>query len=154
MERNKQALTICVQQLQVSFNKLPALQSINEIVSLQPAGISAIKKEYGETVLKAFLTELLIDFCNFFNVKSNMTEEQVMQTVDLIIANYYYLSLEDFKICFNNGKLGRNIKIYDRIDGSIIFNMIENHAKIRSEIFAAFHEKQHDFVKYKLEKER
>ncbi len=121
---------------------------------MQPAGISVIKKEYGETVLKAFLTELLIDFCKFFNVKSNMSEEQVMQTVDLIIGNYYYLSLEDFKMCFNNGKLGRNIKIYDRIDGSIIFTMIDNHAKIRSEIFAALHEKEHDSIKYKLEKER
>jgi hypothetical protein len=57
-------------------------------------------------------------------------------------------------MCFTNGKLGKNVKIYDRIDGSIIFEMIEKHAKLRSETYAAVHEKQHDSIKYKLEKQR
>jgi hypothetical protein len=154
METNKQTLAIYAQQLQTSYKQLPVVQSMNEIIELKPVAIASIKTTLGEPVLKAFIAELIIDFCDFFNVKSNINENQVMQTVDLIIGHYYYLSLEDFKMCFTNGKLGKNVKIYDRIDGSIIFEMIEKHAKLRSETFAAVHEKQHDSIKYKLEKQR
>lgn len=147
-------LAICVQQLQQSFQQLATPATVNEIVNLQPVGISAIKKEFGEPVLKAFVTELLIDFCEFFNVKNNMTEAQAMQTVDLILKNFYYFSLEDFKLCFENGKLGKSIKIYDRIDGSIIFEMLNKYAEIRSQAFSAKFEKEHEYWKYQAQKQK
>jgi hypothetical protein len=50
--------------------------------------------------------------------------------------------------------MGKNIKIYDRIDGSIIFQMLETYSKQRSEAFSATFEKEHDFYKYQQEKER
>jgi hypothetical protein len=154
MENKATTLQICVQQLTQSFSQLPTPKTVNDIVNSLPVGISAIKKEMGEPVLKAFVTELLIDFCEFFNVKNQMNEAQAMQTVDLIIKNYYYFSLQDFKFCFENGKMGKNIKIYDRIDGSIIFQMLETYSKQRSEAFSATFEKEHDFHKYQQEKER
>ena len=143
-----------MQQLNQSFQQLPTPKTVNEIVESSPVGISAIKKEYGEPVLKAFITELLIDFCEFFNVKNQMNEAQAMQTVDLIIKNYYYFSLQDFKYCFENGKMGKGIKIYDRIDGSIIFEMLDKYSRSRSEAFSAKFEKEHDFYKYQDEKQR
>lgn len=121
---------------------------------MQLVSIAAIQKQFGEPVLKAFVTELLIDFCEFFNVKNNMNENQAMQTVELIISNYYYFSLEDFKLCFENGKLGKSIKIYDRIDGSIIFEMLNKYAEIRSQAFSAKFDKEHDYWKYQLQKQR
>lgn len=147
-------LAIYVQQLQTSFSQLATPATVNEIVNMQLVSIAAIQKQFGEPVLKAFVTELLIDFCEFFNVKNNMNENQAMQTVDLIISNYYYFSLEDFKLCFENGKLGKSIKIYDRIDGSIIFEMLNKYAEIRSQAFSAKFDKEHDYWKYQLQKQR
>ena len=83
-----------------------------------------------------------------------MNENQAMQTVELIIKNYYYFSLEDFKLCFENGKLGKSIKIYDRIDGSIIFDMLNKYAEIRSQAFSSKFEKEHEYYKYQAEKQR
>jgi hypothetical protein len=65
MENKATTLTIYVQQLTTSFQQLPTPKTVNDIVNSSPVGISAIKKEMGEPVLKAFVTELLITKFNF-----------------------------------------------------------------------------------------
>ena len=62
-----------------------------------------------------------------------MGETQIAQTVDMIIEDYYYLNIEDFKLCFSDAKKGRFGKVYDRIDGNVIYERIEQYAKNRME---------------------
>ena len=60
-----------------------------------------------------------------------MNENQLAQTINLLVEDFYYLNIEDFKLCFNNAKKGRYGKIYDRIDGMIIYEWVRMYAEDR-----------------------
>ena len=98
--------------------------------SITPA-LSVFRKEYGEQPLQAILVIILTDLIKFFNVGKSMGQEQLVQTIQLIIEDFYYFNIEDFKLCFNNAKRGKYGKIYDRIDGNVIYGWIESYANER-----------------------
>lgn len=101
------------------------VKTIEQAIDFSYPQLSKIRKEAGDTVVKTVLIEALSDLVMFFNVGKTMNSAQVLQTVDLILDQYWYLRLSEFKYCFNKAKLGAYGKVYDRIDGAIIFEWIE-----------------------------
>lgn len=61
-----------------------------------------------------------------------MNEVQVIQTVDLIYSEYPFFKFEDFKLCFNNAKIGKYGISYDRVDGQIIFEWLNTYSNERA----------------------
>lgn len=95
--------------------------------------MAVIRKRYGEQFLFAFLTIAIVDLIEFFNVGKTMGEVQVVSTIRLIVDDFYYLNVEDFKLCFNNAKRGRYGKVYDRIDGNTIYEWLNKYSTERIE---------------------
>ena len=98
--------------------------------SLTPP-LAVVRKEYGEQSLQAILVIILNDVIKFFNVGKTVGQEQLVQTIRLIIEDFYYFNIEDFKLCFNNAKRGFYGKVYDRIDGNIIYEWLEKYSEER-----------------------
>ena len=98
--------------------------------SITPA-LSEYRKETSETHLQALLVVLVNDLVGFFSVGKTMGQSQLVQTVQLIIEDYYYLNIEDLKLCFNNAKKGLYGKVYDRVDGNIILGWLQQYAAER-----------------------
>lgn len=84
-------------------------------------------RETGEEKTKAAINAILADLVLFFNVGKSMTELQVRQTTDLIILEKPHLSLPDLQVCFRRAKSGVYGKLFDRIDGSVIFDFINQY---------------------------
>lgn len=57
---------------------------------------------------------------------------QMAQTADLIIDEYFFLKPDDFKLCFSNAKKGIYGKVYDRIDGQVIFEWLNAYNRDRA----------------------
>lgn len=74
------------------------------------------------------MTILINDLIDFFSVGKTMGQNQLVSTIRLIVEDFYYLKIEDFKLCFNNAKKGKYGKIYDRIDGNIIYDWINQYS--------------------------
>jgi hypothetical protein len=74
----------------------------------------------------AILSLLIIDLVKFFNVGKTMNDQQVAQTIDLILQDQNLRSLkpDDFKLCFNRIKRAEYGKAYDRIDGQNILECL------------------------------
>lgn len=107
--------------------------------SASPALVT-MKAELGEQKMLAILVLFITDAIEFFNIGKGMNGEQVVQTAKLIAKDYYFLKPEDFKLCFENAKRGRYGKLFDRMDGAIIMEWLDNyvngrmnHAEQRSE---------------------
>lgn len=98
--------------------------------SITPA-LAEYRKETSETHLQALLVVLVNDLVSFFSVGKTMGQAQLVQTVQLIIEDYYYLNVEDLKLCFNNAKKGVYGKVYDRVDGNIILGWLQQYAAER-----------------------
>ncbi|MFW9597569.1 MAG: hypothetical protein ACMV0Y_06410, partial [Paludibacter sp.] len=98
--------------------------------SLTPS-IATFRKENGQNGLiatQALLTVIIRDLVRSFNVGQTMDEEQVADLINDIIDQYYWLNIEDFRLCFNNAKSGR----YDRngifrLDASVILSWLDKY---------------------------
>jgi len=87
--------------------------------------MAKLKVEKGESYVKALLTLLIIDTADFLSVGKSMSNNQVMQTVNLILEDYWHYKIDHFVLCFNRAKKGYFGKQYDRIDGQVIFSWLE-----------------------------
>lgn len=98
--------------------------------------LSGIKRDLGpvqgEIYVQAFLVTAVNDLLDFFNLGKTMSGEQVVQTVQFIILDYWMLKPEDFKLCFDNMKRGKYGTLYNRIDGSIILESLKTYFEART----------------------
>ena len=76
-----------------------------------------------------------------------MNDIQMAQTADLILEEYYYLNIEDFKLCFNMAKSGKFGKVYDRIDGQVIMDWLSTYLNMRIETVVSGNEQKHASIK-------
>jgi len=115
------------------------VKTIEQAIDFSYPQLSKLKKEAGEVVVKTVLIEALTDLVMFFNVGKTMTPPQIMQTVELILQQYWYLRLSEFKYCFNKAKFGAYGKLYDRIDGAVIFEWIDMYLSERKDAIIEAH---------------
>lgn len=99
-------------------NALDVLKSSNHTLNY-------IKSKGTIDAVKALLTHLIFDVNDFFKVEQ-MSDKQIIQTVELIIGDMdlMYLKPDDFILCFNRAKKGMYGKLFNRLDGQIIFEWI------------------------------
>lgn len=96
--------------------------------------IAMCRKEFGENGLmktQAVLTIVVNDLVKSFNLGQTMDQEQVADLINDIIDQYYFLNLEDFRLCFNNAKNGRYDKAIFRLDASIILSWLDRYVTDR-----------------------
>ena len=60
-----------------------------------------------------------------------MSDEQVGDLINDIIDQYYFLNIEDFRLCFNNAKNGRYDKGIFRLDASVVLNWLNRYTNDR-----------------------
>lgn len=75
-----------------------------------------------------------------------MNDLQVAETVKLIMTDFYFLKLEDLKLCFDGMKAGKYIdggKLFDRLDGQIILLAIKEYAEERIKTASVMAEEKH-----------
>lgn len=107
---------------------LPALaNNLNDTAIFRAGGgsqLSKIKKEIGEGNLKRLLAALIFDLSAFYNVKGGMDDRQVDMLVNLLISNYWTWKIEQFARAFHLQKMGKLIKIYDRVDPATVIEVL------------------------------
>lgn len=98
------------------------LKNITKVeAAIQSTPISMQIKRYGKKEIRAQLTAMILETSTFFNLGKNINEEQAAETAVLLIEKYPVETLEDFAICLKKAKMGAYGKVYDRLDGHIIF---------------------------------
>ncbi len=98
------------------------------LASVTPT-LASFKKFTDEAALKSMFYLIVKDVLDFFSVGKTIGAMQLLGTIQLIIDDFYYLNIDDFKLCFNNAKRGVYGKIYDRVDGNIIYGWISQYAQ-------------------------
>lgn len=101
------------------------------LASVTPT-LASFKKFTDEAALKSMFYLIVKDVLDFFSVGKTIGAMQLLETIQLIIDDFYYLNIDDFKLCFNNAKRGVYGKIYDRIDGNVIYGWIAQYAQERA----------------------
>lgn len=131
MPQTKEQSLIILKNLPKQYYAALAPRTVNDALQSITPPLAVFKKEYGEQSLQAILVIILTDVIKFFNTGKTMGQDQLVQTIRLITEDFYYFNIEDFKLCFNNAKRGRYGKIYDRIDGNVIYEWLQKYSEER-----------------------
>jgi len=137
--------------LEVPESKFDAKIELSQCVSgLMPAGkpeflelvkypkIVDLVKEHGRGKILKVLFLMVKDFCSSMNVVRNMNEDQMIETASMLIDEADNFRLEDYTMFFTMAKRGMLGKIYDRIDGQVISEFLDEYWLRRRD--AAYHD--------------
>lgn len=93
---------------------------------MQGHSISKLRKE--RQILWTVLVALLSDLVTHFKVKENIKGEIDSFAEELIDSpEWYFLKIEEIKYVFDQMKIGRFVKVYERLDKSIIYEAFSNY---------------------------
>lgn len=108
---------------------MPAV-TIRGVLETPTPSLAICRRELGEMHARAILVMILTDTALFFNTGQNMNQDQIAQLTELILDDYYYLKIDDLKLCFKNAMKGRYGQVF-RMDGSVILSWLEKYTEER-----------------------
>lgn len=120
---------------------------INDLDAARAGGgtqVSALRKQLGQRNCDITITSLLIDLLDYYNVKNGFSDGQIRMTVELINSDFWHLKIEQIARAFHLQKIGKLLKIFERLDPSVIVEIITTYEKT---LLTGFHET--DALKYK-----
>lgn len=123
------------------------IRSIAQAINSGFDSIAKIKKNYGEIQSRALVADMVVNLVQFVNVGKTMNALQVAETVKLIESYFPHLNLADLKFSFNEMKIGRYGKFYDRIDGQMILEYLEFYNHDRMSAFETQNNDKHKEIK-------
>jgi hypothetical protein len=94
------------------------------LTSKTSPALSELKKHKGEKVALEVLVALMDECQQYFNLQQPMNAQQLMLTAELIMEEYYYLRIEELRVCFRMAMKGVFGPVYNRIDGQVFFEWI------------------------------
>lgn len=86
--------------------------------------LSQYKRSLDRNQQLMYLSMMITEVNDFFNVRGNMNAKQIKLTAELILDNpgFYDLTLGNIKACFRH-KMA-TAKLYDRLDGNLIIDWL------------------------------
>lgn len=105
----------------------------------QGTALGAIKKENPASAYKT-VADALIWLQNSLNIKTPMSDPQIIDASVTIVSTYYWLRLEEIIMILHRVKTGKTGKLYHAFDVQVFCSIIEDYLK--SEELAMYHEKE------------
>ena len=97
-------------------------------IAIKGKNMQSILKTHGDELPLKALSGIILLTTEFFSGSgTQMTAAQSFQTASLLLDSYPAETIEDVLLCFKNAKQGRYGKIYNRIDGQIIFEWFKQY---------------------------
>lgn len=106
-----------------------------------------ISKNYKPELASAVMVMIITDAAKFFSVGNGMDKHKLDETVRLIMKNYYFLTIADFRLFFDDLKCGKYGETYNRLDGNVILTNLGKFVKERTTVAETLALDTHDNLK-------
>ena len=103
------------------------VSSYNEAINSEMPTLFVLKDVYGLDVTRALIWKEITKVIEFLNLGKSMNIEQVKVTTEYILEDFSNLNLSDFKLFFSKLRKGDYGKLFDRIDGQIIYQALKEY---------------------------
>lgn len=122
---------------------LASVLTIEDALEYPPIS-SQIKQFGGQQVVMVFIAEVTRNLAGF-NVKENMSKEQIELFCEDFLTEYRHESLADLKIMFKKARLGRYGRAYSYIDSSQIMEWFSKYLNEKAEAREREHFKRKNY---------
>lgn len=109
------------------------IQTINEAMQSEAPSLVKMKiknKELTENVLKLMFAKT----ARAFNITRNIEPGQIVELVDVVMHDFYYLKLSEIFYVLKQAKMGKFGKTYERLDEPTILGWFNTYAEERTVI--------------------
>lgn len=106
-------------------------KNIQEVFVMKTPTIATIRKYKDEFRALVLIADMITEASEFFNVGKNMNDTQVQMTAQLIIRDFYFLTVADLRLCFLNAYSNKYGKLFDRLDGAVILEWLNKYTEDR-----------------------
>lgn len=139
-EENKALLAA---QVRPDFVKALKPRTFQEVFSQPTSTLATLAKYRGEAVTQMFVFNEISKVAEFFSVGKGMTDEQREFAAELIVTEYYFLTVADLRLFVRQACTGKFGKVYDRLDGATIMDWISQYNEEREAAAAEQAEQEH-----------
>ncbi len=131
-------------QLMVQLKKF---DSPAKCVSSDTPALAIIKKDKGEKSILTIIQIWISDCNDFLNLARKMSSEQISQTANMVLADFYYMNIADINLVFTRAKKGYYGEMYQSLDGLKIYQWFEKYSNERAQTVYDDKVKEHDIIK-------
>lgn len=107
-----------------SFGKI---DSIKKAVESESVSLAVLKKQTSEESVIKYIILWLTKLNEFLNISRKMNFDQMQQTAEYILQDYYYLKQADLYYIFSQAEKGRYGEFYECLDGAKILSWFEKY---------------------------
>jgi hypothetical protein len=118
--------------------------TIKEAFELNTPSLATYRKYKGDEAAGVMVAVMIVELVQSFNVGKKMNETQIRITAQHIIKKYYFLTVADFRLCFNNAIAGEYGVVYDRLDTNVILSWLKIYNDCRLEAAQYIEQQQHE----------
>ncbi len=151
MPKTKEESIICLSEYGKEYYATLKPANVTECINSPVCTLGAFKRATsnettGDMTVRAIVLLMLTDCVSFFNVGKTMTQPQLAQTAEMIIDDYGFLKIDDFKLLFTYAKKGYYGQLYDCIDGNVIIRWIETYLNDRMNAGEQMSMREHEAI--------
>lgn len=126
----------------ITSNLMPmGKPGFKDIIQYPP--ISTLVVQEGAQVIIKVVFLMVKDLCDTLNVKRPMNEDQMIECAAMLVDECDTFRLEDYAMMFAMGKRGELVKIMDRIDLSMVSEMMNRYYTFRRIAGEKIYEEEH-----------
>ena len=100
-------------------------KSFDQVFNEQHSTIASLKKYRGQSIQRAFVYGQMVNLCDLFSVGKGISEGGLDYLTEVIIENYFYFTVADFKHFIFRAVKGDFGKTYDRLDAPTILGWFD-----------------------------
>ncbi len=103
------------------------INSIKKAVESETVSLVVLKKMSSEKMVIDYIMLWITRLNKFLNISRKMNLEQMKQTAEYILQDYYYLKQSDLYYIFSQAEKGRYGEFYECLDGAKILSWFEKY---------------------------
>ena len=134
---SQQTTTVEAYEKTVSRYDFPAIKSMRDAIENDSPSIATIKKQLAKrdggkvNVISDILKLMFAKTARAFNIARNIEPAQIVDLVQTIESEFYFLKLSEVYLILKNAKMGKYGKLYERIDEPTILGWFNEYVEER-----------------------
>lgn len=128
--------------------RLREVKSTKDCIKADLNSIVLCRKKFGDDLISDTITAMVIKMCESINVNNSLTPDQIIDLSEIILSEFYFLSITELAYIFRCAKVGKYGTINSfALNQSDVLRWINTYMEDRISEFVKANEQRHEMIK-------